>query len=79
MPRPSAKFKNEKPWALLGISRRQYEAAKPWKEAGQDRRKFEEIIRLIPPEAVDDLKLEAQAEALLEGVFGDEKAESPAT
>lgn len=65
----------EKPWAILGISRKQYVAAKPWKKAGMTKEKFSEMLNLIPHEAMQILKDEADAERLVGKIFGqtDEK------
>lgn len=60
----------EKPWAILGISRRQYDTAKPWKKAKMSKEEFAKLVCLVPPEAVKHLKDIADAEALLEAAFG---------
>ena len=65
------KLKREnKPWAVLGMSRREYEAKRPWKVAGVSRDHFEEITVMVPAEVIAELKLHAEAELLLEKVFG---------
>lgn len=70
MPKTSdEKFKN-KPWAKLRISRKKYSAAKPWKAAKMSRKKFEAIITSMPDEAIEELRLQADAERLLDEVFG---------
>ena len=63
------RFNREKPWAALGISRREYETARPWKKAEMERKAFEELVCLLPPGAIEELRLEADAEKLLDGVF----------
>ena len=65
------KLKREnKPWAVLGMSRREYEAKRPWKVAGVSRDHFEEITVMVPAEIIERLKEEAQAELLVEQIFG---------
>jgi len=65
------KLKREnKPWAVLGMSRREYEVKRPWKGAGVSRDHFEEIKAIVPPEMIERLKEEAQAELLVEQIFG---------
>ncbi len=60
----------EKPWAILGISRRQYDTAKPWKKAKMSKDEFAKLICLVPPEEIKSLKEHADAERLLEAAFG---------
>ncbi len=66
---PNPESTPEKPWAILGISRKQYAAAKPWKKAGMTKERFAELLNLIPHEAMQILKDEADAERLVEGIF----------
>jgi len=61
--------RDNKPWALLGLSRREYEARRPWKAAKVSRAEFEDMICQVPPELIDEIKLHAHAEALVESVF----------
>ena len=65
----SERLNTNKPWAIVGIPRKQYESIKPWKKASMSRDKFEEILRLFPNELVQDLKLHAAAELLTEKLF----------
>jgi len=64
---------NNKPWATLKISRRQYETARPWKKSGMSRQMFEELLATLPlPEGgVDQLRREADADKLLRAAFGE--------
>ena len=53
----------EKPWAILGYSRKRYMAARPWAAFGS-REKFEEFLLVIhaeKPEAIQALKENAEA------------------
>ena len=63
------KDRENKPWAALSVSRRQYEMVRPWKKAGMSRKAFEELVCLLPHGAIEELRLEADAEKLLDGVF----------
>ncbi len=40
----------EKPWAILGMTRKQYAAARPWKKAGMTKEKYAEMLNLVPRE-----------------------------
>ena len=57
-----------KVWEVLGIPKTRYLATRPWKAARMKRRAFEAILMRVTPEAVDALKREAEAEALLEAM-----------
>lgn len=59
-------FKQDKPWAKLRLTRKQYEAKRPWKTARMDRKWWEELTLLFPDEAIDSLYREADAEKLVE-------------
>ena len=65
----------DKPWAKLRKSRLAYEADKPWKRAQMSREKFEEMVSVIPDHLIDETKINADAENLLKGVFGEEAFE----
>ena len=43
---------------------------KPWKGSGLSREKYEHIISIVPRDYLNDLKLEAEAEALVEKILG---------
>ena len=57
-----------KPWEAMGIPRARYMATRPWKAAKMERKAFEDILQHIAPEALDLLKREAEAEALIEAM-----------
>ena len=42
-----------KPWAILKVSRKQYCTARPWKKAGMSREQFEEVLALLPDGMID--------------------------
>ncbi len=48
-PKPSP----EKPWAILGMSRKQCAATRHWKRKVMMKEKFTEMLNLIPPEATN--------------------------
>ena len=64
-----------KPWQRMGINRRQYFAARPWKKAGMSRAKYEKIIMAVPQEILTEIRITAEADALVERIFGKEFAE----
>lgn len=63
------KVAEEKPWAILGISRREYDKARPWKRARMSREAFGKLVLAVPPEAIKVLKDEATAEVLVAAMF----------
>jgi hypothetical protein len=63
-------LKREKPWAVLKVSRRQYETTKPWTRAGVSRALFEELVLGLPDGFIDQCHMEADAEKLIEAMFG---------
>ena len=63
-------LKREKPWAKLRMSRKEYKTRQPWKNSGVSRTKFEEYITHFPDEAIGALYREAEAEKLVEAMFG---------
>ena len=65
-----AKPPKNKPWAILEVSRRQYEAARPWKNAKLTRREFEDLLAILPDGFVEHVHLEADAERLIAAAFG---------
>lgn len=64
------RYADLKPWDKLGISRRQYQASGPWKKAGIKRAVYEDILLSLPDEVLQGLKEEAEAERLVEMIFG---------
>ena len=68
------KLSHLKPWARLGITKKQYRTAKPWKKAKMSREKYEGIILNVPQELIDEHRREAEAGLLMEQIFGKELA-----
>jgi len=67
---PKNKLDSEKPWAILRMTRKQYEAAQPCKKGRLSRVKFEGMLRLIPDELISEMRDQAVAEVLVEEIFG---------
>ena len=59
-----------KPWATLKASRKQYCTARPWKKADMSREKFEEMLSILPEGMIDEIHLQADAERLIAAAFG---------
>ena len=64
-----------KPWQTMGITRSQYFAIRPWKMAGMSRANYEKIILAVPQEILSEIRITAEADALVERIFGKEFAE----
>lgn len=62
----------DKPWARLGWSRKMWDIKKPWKKAGMTKKRYIEILLALPDETVQEIRDEAHAEMLLEGVFDEQ-------
>ena len=60
----------EKPWAKLRLTRKQYETRRPWMKSGVERKQFEAFVLDMPDDAIDALYREADAEKLVEALFG---------
>lgn len=54
----------------LGITSMQCAAANPWKKAEMTKEKYMEMLNLMPHEAMQILKDNADAERLVESIFG---------
>jgi hypothetical protein len=67
--------KQEKPWAILKVTRRQYESQRPWKKAGISRARFEGLLAILPEGFVDHCHRDADAEKLITSMFGNETPE----
>ena len=51
------------------ITRKQYAAANPWKKAGMAKEKYAKMLNIMPIEAMQILKDEADAERLVAEIF----------
>lgn len=64
----------EKHWAVMGVTRRQYESARMWKKTKLTRKEFDKLISSLPPEIFKEMQLEADGQRLIEAVFGKDSA-----
>lgn len=64
------KHSNEKPWALMGISRKDYEKARMWKKTKLSRKEFDALLSSLPVEFFKEIQLIADGERLTESIFG---------
>jgi ribosomal protein S25 len=63
------KLKKEKPWAILGWTRKEWKAKKPWKQARVTEEKMIDFLACLDNETIQKIKDEAQAESLVEQIF----------
>jgi hypothetical protein len=63
-------MQQNKPRAILKVSRKQYCTARPWEKAGMSREKFEEVLGILPEGIIDEIHLQADAERLIAAAFG---------
>ena len=68
-------MQQNKPWAILKVSRKQYCTARPWTRAGMSREQFEQILAILPEGMIDEIHLQADAERLIAAAFGGEAGE----
>jgi len=54
----------------LRLTRKQYETRRPWVKSGVERKQFEAFVLKTPDDAIDALYREADAEKLVEALFG---------
>ena len=64
------KLDQEKPWAILGWTRKQWKQSKMWKKAVVSEEKMARIILSLDQETLKELKDHAAAEVLVENIFG---------
>ena len=58
-----------KPWAVLKISRKQYDTWKPWKKTPLSKKDFEKMVLEFPDGFMDHVRLLNDAERLVEAMF----------
>jgi len=61
---------DEKPWAWLRMTRRQYDTLRLWKRLNMSREEFSRFVLCLPAELVEKIWEDAQAERLVEAIFG---------
>ena len=62
-------LQKEKPWAVLGWTRKQWKQTRMWKKAGVSEEKMSQMLLSLDHETVQNLKDHALSEMLVEGVF----------
>ena len=68
-----ALFGKEKPWILLGISRKEYEGLRLWKKTKLPRNEFDLLLASLPDEFFKDVKLRVDVEKLVQAIFSKSK------
>ena len=63
-------LQQEKPWAVLGWTRKQWKRSKMWKKAEVSEDKMARLVQSLDQETVQILKDHAQAEVLVDKIFG---------
>ena len=66
----SDQLNRDKPWAVLGWTRKQWKRSKMWKKAGVSEEKMIQLVLALDHDTVQTLKDHAEAEDLVESVFG---------
>lgn len=61
--------KDNKPWAWLHMTRRQYDTARLWKKSGMTRDEFGKKVLLLPQEVIELIKENVEAEILVDKIF----------
>ncbi len=65
------RLQQDKPWAVLGWTRKQWKRSRMWKKAGVSEEKMARLILSLDHETVQMLKDHAAAEVLVENIFGE--------
>ncbi len=66
------KLNQEKPWAALGWTRKQWKQSRMWKKAGVTEEKMANLILALDYETLQELRDNAYGELLTEKLFGTE-------
>lgn len=67
------KFQQEKPWAILGWTRKQWKAQKMWKKAGVTEEKMTQLLQSLDHSTIQEMKDHAMVEILTESIFGEKE------
>ena len=67
------KFPQDKPWTILGWTRKQWKAKKIWKKAGVTADMMIQMLQTLDYSIIQEMKSHAMAELLTEKVFGSEE------
>ncbi|MEL7640374.1 MAG: hypothetical protein AAGU21_12085 [Solidesulfovibrio sp.] len=62
-------FGREKPWVLLGISRKEYDSLRLWTRVKLSRNEFGILLTSLPDEFFKDVKLRVDVEKLIQAIF----------
>lgn len=63
------RLKQEKPWAKLRMTRRQYEKLRPWAGTKLSRERWEELLSFFPDETIKAISDEVDADRLVNAIF----------
>ena len=67
----SNKIHQEKPWAILGWTRKQWKVRRLWKQAGVTEKKMSQLLHALDQSTIQEMKDHVMAEALTESIFGE--------
>ncbi|MCA1743366.1 MAG: hypothetical protein LC631_05390 [Desulfovibrionales bacterium] len=67
------KFQQEKPWVILGWTRKQWKTQKMWKKAGVTEDKMIRLLQTFDHATIQEMKDHAMADLITEKVFGSEE------
>ena len=66
------KFQQEKAWAILGWSRKQWKARRLWKKAGVSEEKMIQLLQTLDHSTIQEMKDYAMSELITDKIFGSE-------
>ena len=64
------KFEQEKPWAILGWTRKQWKARRLWKQAGVTEEKMSQLLQTLDHSTIQEMKDYAMTELITDRIFG---------
>jgi hypothetical protein len=67
------KIQQEKTWAILGWTRKQWKARRLWKKAGVTEEKMIQLLQNLDHSTIQEMKDYAMAEVLAESIFGEKE------
>ncbi len=63
-------IQQEKPWAILGWTRKQWKARRLWKKAGVTEEKMSQLLQTLDHSTIQDMKDYAMSELITDKIFG---------
>ena len=66
----SNKLQQEKPWAILGWTRKQWKARRLWKQAGVTEGKMSHLLQTLDHSNIQEMKDYAMSELITDKIFG---------